>query len=142
MSFSYSGNPLSSPLDWVRFEIQDTDPKAPLLTDGEVLFCIEQEAPEGVKVASDTELLAAAARALEALARRFAAQADTQVGSLRTLYSRSAEVYAKRSADLRNRIAGMRPVFIGGLSRSERDNIHHDLDRVQSLFRRGQFVNP
>ena len=44
-TFSYSGDPSSSPLDQVRFTVQDTDPSMPLLTDAEYSWLIAQWMP-------------------------------------------------------------------------------------------------
>lgn len=41
MSFSYSGNPKSSPLDEARFLIGDTDKGSPIMQDEEILYIID-----------------------------------------------------------------------------------------------------
>jgi hypothetical protein len=138
--FSYSGDPASSLRDAIRFEIQDTDPQAPLLTDPEVQFCINQEATGDPP--SQGEMLAAAARGLEALSRRFAAQADTKVGSLETTYSKMAKGFAERAAELRRKAAGMGAPFWGGRSESEKNARAENPDRVQPAFTRDQFTTP
>jgi hypothetical protein len=138
--FSYSGDPASSVKDAVRFEIQDTNSESPLLQDAEVEYAITQEAPNAPP--SEGEVLSAAARCMEALQRLFAMQADTEVGSLKSTYSKQAEGYAKRAAELRQRAMGMNAPWAGGLSESEKQSREEDLDRVPPMFKRGQFQNP
>lgn len=46
MTYTYSGDPTSSPKDEVRFTLQDTDTGFPLLTDEEINFLIEQWMPK------------------------------------------------------------------------------------------------
>ena len=41
MSFSYSGDPRSTPLDAARFLIGDTNSKAPIMQDEEILYIID-----------------------------------------------------------------------------------------------------
>lgn len=137
MSFSYSGDPSSSVLDAIRFEIQDTNAAAPLLDDGEIKYAIREGAPS--TPLSQGEVFAAAARCCEALARRFAAQADTQFGSIKTTYSKQAEVYAERAIELRKRAQGSHAPFAGGLSVSEKESRESETDRVASRFKIGQF---
>lgn len=140
MTYSYSGDPAASDQDAVRFEIQDTDPNAPLLQDEEIAFTLDNEAgPEGDRTPAG--MLSAAARCCEALSRRFAMQADTVVGSLQTTYSKMAENYAERASELRERAIGMGVPFVGGQSWSAKAASRDDPDRVQPHFQRGQFRN-
>lgn len=137
--WSYSGNPATSTTDAVRFEIQDTDPKAELLQDEEIDYALSQE---GGSEPSQGDILAAAARCLEVLSRRFAAQADTEEGSLRTTYSKMAITYSQRAVDLRNRASGMNAPWTGGVSRSERRERQDNSDEIQPTFRVDQFNIP
>lgn len=139
-TFSYSGDPNASRQDWVRFEIQDTDPNAQLLTDAEIRFCVAEEADANRP--SQAEMLSAAARALEVLARKFAAQADETIGSLKINYSASAKGHRERAMELRVRAAGMHSVIWGGHSESQKEAEATSLDRVQPAFTRNQFTNP
>src|ERR1700744_628209 len=114
MSWSYNSNePGGTPKDEVRFEIQDTNEKAPLLEDGEISFALSIEGEV---------VLAAAARCCEVLSRRFAAQADTSGGSIKATYSKQAAGYAERAKELRERSQGMHAPFAGGISRSEKES--------------------
>jgi hypothetical protein len=137
MSFSYSGDPASSVKDAVRFEIQDTNSSAPLLQDAEIEYAITQEAPKVPP--SESEVLSASARCMEALQRLFASQADTEIGSLKVTYTKQAEVYAERAMELRKRAQGMHAPWAGGLSESEKQAREENTDRVPPLFKKGQF---
>lgn len=140
MAFSYSGSPVNSVLDAVRFEIQDTNSKSPLLQNGEIEYAISKEAPNDPP--SEGEVLSAAARCMEVLTRLFSAQADTELGSLKVTYTKQAAGYAKQAEKLRLRAQGMHAPFAGGLSESERQQREADTDRVQPAFARKQFRNP
>src|SRR5436190_1501256 len=132
MSWSYSGDPQTSVRDAVRFEISDTNSKRPLFQNEEIEYAIKQEAP--AETPSEFEVLAAAARCMEALSRLFAAQADTEVGALRVVYSKHAEVYAERAAELRARAQEDHPPWAGGLSRAERDSKLENEDFLDPSF--------
>lgn len=145
MSFTYTGDPSASDVEAVRFEISDTDPNAPLLQDGEITYAIEAET--GVPAASPTVIVppglySAAARCMETLARKFAMQADTEIGDLTTTYKDMAKTYAARAGELRVKAQGMHAPYSGGQSRSEKQSFRSDSDRVQPTFHRDQFSNP
>jgi hypothetical protein len=139
MAFSYS-DPGLSVLDAVRFEIQDTSSKSPLLQNAEIEYAIAQEAPN--EPPSECEVLSAAARCMEALARLFSAQADTELGSLKVTYSKQAKGYTERATELRLRAQGMHAPWTGGMSEDEKREREAEPDRVQHAFSRKQFENP
>lgn len=139
MAFSYS-DPSSSVLDAVRFEIQDTNSKSPLLQNAEIEYAIAQEAPADKP--SEGEVLSAAARCMEALARLFSAQADTELGSLKVTYTKQAKGYREAANELRARAAGLHAPWTGGTSESEKREREAEPDRVQHQFARKQFENP
>jgi len=141
-TFTYEFAPASIARDFIRCEIQDTDIKAPLLADQEIESFIILEAGPGFTIPEEIDLLRAAAKALEVLARRFAAQADTVIGSLHSTYSRTAKVYDERAKDLRKRVSGMHAPFVGGQSESGKAALALNEDRVQDAFTRKQFTNP
>jgi hypothetical protein len=140
MAFSYSGDPASSPRDAVRFEIQDTNSKSPLLQNAEIEYALAQEAPN--EPPSEGEVLSAAARCMESLARLFSAQADTELGSLKVTYTKQAKGYTERAKELRLRAQGMHAPWTGGTSVAEKRAREAEPDRVQHAFSRGQFDNP
>lgn len=147
MTFTYAGDPQASDVAAVRFEISDTDTNAPLLQDEEIAYAISSESgytvtpsPSAVTLA-DALLFGAAARCMETLARKFAMQADETVGDLATTYSKQAVTYAVRAKELRVKSQGMHPptqVY----TRSQKQALEQDTDRLQPAFRRDQFRNP
>lgn len=95
MAATYTGNPATSERDQVRFLVGDTDTKNFLFTDEEIDWLLSEEGSP----------LAAAARACEILATRFAREANTAVGELRVDLASLSEQYAERAKDLRRRLA-------------------------------------
>lgn len=140
MGWSYT-DPGASDKDAVRFEIQDTDPSAALLQDGEITYALTVEAGTDTP-RSQQGIFAAAARCCEALSRRFAMQADTVVGSLQTDYSAMAKNYADRAQELRVKASSAHMPYAGGLSLAEKEAAREDPDRVQPFFGRDQFRTP
>ena len=140
MAWTYSGNPLASTKDAVRFELQDTDEAAQLLRDEEIAYAVTKEAPGTPP--SEGEVLSATARCMEALARKMLAQADTVEGSLRVTYSKQAKQYNESASELRERAEGKHSPYSGGLTLSEKRTRTAETDAVQPLFKRGEFNNP
>lgn len=143
--FTYSGDPSSADKDAVRFEIQDTNPGSPLLADTEILWAILTEA--GQPAGTPTTLTAAqvfrsAARCLEVLARLMAAQADSQIGQLKTTYSAQAKTYAQRAQELRAKAQGLNAPYVGGISHSDDRQWTENPDLVAPAFTRREFDNP
>lgn len=139
--WTYSGDPSSDDKDAVRFEIQDIDEAAPLLQDEEINFALSSEGGDDPEPRPAVDIFRAAARCCEVLARRFAAQTDTVVGSLTETYSHMAETYAERASELRAKASGMSGPYLGGQSWGERWSRRMDADRVQPRFSRGEFSN-
>ena len=66
MTWTYSGDPASSPRDEVRFLIGDTDASAPLLSDAEVDYALAQYPdPYGAAISCVRSLMAQAAKQAE-----------------------------------------------------------------------------
>jgi hypothetical protein len=143
--FTYSGDPSSADKDAVRFEIADTNPATPLLQDAEIEYAIMREtgtdAGEPTSL-TDGDVFRSAARCMESLSRLFAAQADTQVGSLKVAYSTQAQTYAQRAEELRVKAQGMNAPYAGGQSISEKASNQADADLPQPLFTRREWSNP
>lgn len=136
MSWTYSGNPAASTKDAVRFEIQDVFSAKPLLQDEEIVYALSKEGGEEPDM---REVLSAAAFCAETLSMRFAAQADTVIGSIQATYTKQASGWASRAQDLRRRAQGAGGVLMPAASRSEKHLLRKDRDRVQPAFRRDQF---
>ena len=139
--FSYSEDPSASTKDAVRFEIQDTNPAAPLLSDAEIVFALNVEGVNDADDSSQSEVLEAAAHCMEALARRFAALADRQSGTLKIGSTKRAEQYSERAKELRLRAQELHAPFAGGISRSEKRAQAENPNREGSMFRLRQFQN-
>lgn len=145
MPWTYSGDPSAADKDAVRFEIQDTTESSPLLQDAEVEWAILSETTVAAGVPTTMTIgnvYRAAARCLEVLSRLFAAQADTQIGSLKATYSKQSQVYSQRATDLRLKAQGMNAPYVGGLSETEKRGFQQDTDLVQPSFTRREFDNP
>ena len=143
MSWTYSGEPGSSPKDAVRFEIQDTDEEAQLLQDGEIEYAIAQEALEVAEgeALSEGGLYASSARCCEVLARLFAMQANETSGSIKTSFDEQARTYSERAQELRAKAQGHAAPSSPSEFVSNKRALRENRNRVQPLFRRGQFRN-
>lgn len=142
MSWTYE-YPQASPLDAVRFYIQDIDEEAQLLQDEEVLFALETEA--GYPTTPEPKqgsILSAAAACMEALAMRFAAQADVVAGSLRATYTKQAAGYNERAKELRLRATNLNAPWTGGQLTSEREARISETGTLKPDFTRKQFQMP
>lgn len=140
MAWTYSGSPLASTKDAVRFELQDTDEKAQLLRDEEIEYAVAREAP--AVPPTEGEVLSATARCMEALARKFLAQADTVEGALRVTYSKMSKQYIEAAGTLRHRAEGLHAPYAGGMSRGEKEARANESNATQPIFTRGEFNNP
>lgn len=109
MSWSYSGNPGTSPLDEVRFLSGTTTETAESPSDEEIAYLLlTGKSPRRVAI-----------QVAEATARRFAAKPDRQVGSLSLSFKNQAEGFfaiADRLRDEDGADAGalIGPVWGGG----------------------------
>jgi len=90
--FTYGNDPSTSAVDAVRFLVGDTNPKRPLLDDREIEWAISKEPNESL----------AAALLAESLFGKFASQADITVGPVSKSYSKVAELFLKKSQQLRD----------------------------------------
>lgn len=140
MTWTYDGDPSSSTTAQIRFEIQDTDPNAPLLQDEEIAYTLIDEAGEGPYV--DADIFRASARCCEALAKRFAAQPDQTIGDLTISYTKQAAGYEALAEKLRAKAQGSQAPFAGGQTISGKIAQRIRTDQVQPAFRRDQFRNP
>jgi len=95
MSWTFGNDPRNSVRDRVRVLIGDTNPAQPLLEDEVIDWLIERERNE----------LLAAAKAAEAIAARFAREADISVGDLSVKYSNLAAQYLELAASLREQFS-------------------------------------
>jgi len=94
MTWSYSGDPASSPKDGVRFFVQDTIAADPQISDEEIAFLLSDE---------NDAVIRAAARSAEAIAAKYARQVDKSVGGLSLSAGRRQEKYEKLASRLWSR---------------------------------------
>jgi hypothetical protein len=106
MAWTYTGNPSSSAESGIRFEIGDTDSLDPLLTDEEITYAISQEASiDGIK-----------ARCFEAIAAKFAREADKGIGQTRVSASQRSDHYEALAKKFRQRASGHAIPVAGGIT--------------------------
>jgi hypothetical protein len=130
MSWSYSGNPSSTPLDEVRFLTSDTDQTKPwTLQDEEIQYAITLYSGASPQIGDN--LLAAAVCAETALGKLRGIPGRKKVGDLERDYSATFKFYQDLATTLRNRanLKGVR-IYAGGISRSEKQANDSDTDRV------------
>lgn len=123
---SYTG-PSNSTRDETRFLTGDTDTTDELLTDDEYDYLL----------AEYTNPMWAAAVACDAIATKLARKVDTTVGRASKSLSQAAQAYADRANHLRRR-ASVQSATIkaGGISRTDKDTVEDDTDRVEPRFQR------
>lgn len=111
-SYNYPG---ASNLDDVRFTIGDTDEQDQLLQDEEIRAVID----------SSPNLMEAAARCCEAIAAKFAKEADYRLGSLAVSASQRSDMYYKFAKELRDRAAALGGLYVGGVDPGEEQKDKH-----------------
>lgn len=138
MTWTYSGDPASSPGDATRFWLGDTTETTPQLSDEELAYLLTQ---------AGGKPLQAAILGCYALASKYASQVDFAVESeLRVDLSQRAAAYAQRARDLERQaqqpgVAGAwapQP-YAGGVSQGDMQTREQDSDRVPPSFHVGQF---
>ena len=127
-NWNYSGDPNSSELDRVRFEIGDTDENWPLLNDDEIQYAIDKEA----------NLYTAAARCCEAIASKFSREADYSLGPKSVSSSQRAESYRAKARELRHK--GIAGFYVGGVSKKDEKKDRLDPDKKRPAFERGMMT--
>ena len=137
MTVTYT-DPSNSNSDAVRWLVGDTDTSNADLQDEEIAFALTQ--------AGDDVYLAAAISA-RALAGKFAKLVDTKFESVSSDYSNLRDNYyalatklEKQSKQYGSRGLGLPAA--GGLTYSDIDANDQNTDRVDPVFKQGQFANP
>ena len=133
-TWSYSGDPVNSPRDAVRFYISDTDEANQLILDPEIDFLL----------ANYPSPLFAAAQAARNLAGKFAKQAlSKRVGDLAITYANQATNYENLAASLEGQAARQgSTIYVGGVSRADMAAVAANPDKVKQPFRIKQFNIP
>ncbi len=131
MSFTWNGDPAASTLEKVRWEIGDIDSTDQLMQDAEINYAIAQE----------ETIFGAAARCCEALATKFAREANRALGTVRVDLSDKSKAFDKRAKRLRAKGTGSGSTYAGGLSQDEKTTDQEDTDLVQPTFTKGSMDN-
>lgn len=132
MANTYSGNPASSDLDWVRFRLQDVAATWKF-TDEEINAYVTEKGDKRI----------AAATLCEVLAARYANQADYTNAALSEQASQKAQAWLAMAETIRQEPSvnaaalGVPRVMIGGQSAAERVNRAQDSSLTQPDFVQG-----
>jgi hypothetical protein len=132
-TWSYSGNPGSSPKDATRFLIGDTNQCDQLLQDAEITWILGQY---------NNSPINAAIRCVETIMSKFSRMADENVGRVRIDFSQKAKAYRAMRDDLIHRLAteDMTP-YAGGISVSDTITQVQNKDRVKPDFTKHMMEN-
>jgi hypothetical protein len=115
----------------VRFLVGDTDNT---LASNDILFALGQT----------SNVYSAAALCARALSARYARRVDTKFETVESRYSQLRDSYEQlaRSLDTQaRRYAGLGMPLAGGITQSDVDSAHSDLNRVPAFFRDNMFSN-
>lgn len=125
MTWTYTGNPVDSPRDALRFYIGDTVSTDEQLSDEECDFLL-----------TDTSPLQAAIAACDMLIAKYSRYVSRTIGSLSiTAVSMRIQNYGDLRASLATRLAmgNLRP-YAGGISIADKTTREGDTDRVVPTF--------
>lgn len=133
MSFEYSGDPETSPKDYVRFLIGDTDREEPLLNDEEIKTFLSLY---------NNGVVMSAIRCCETIAAKFSRRVNESVGRVRMDFSQAAKAYRDMAMDLRRRLAieHAKP-YAGGISVADKMAQAINADRVKPDFTKQMMDN-
>lgn len=133
MTWTYTADPTSSDIDAIRLLIGDTVSTDPQLSDEELQWFLDTEG----------SVNGAAAAAVRSLIAKYARLVDKSVGDLSLSYSQRVAAYKALLATIERRQAiGSAAPVVGGISRSRKDEVDADSDRVEPAFKRDQFAYP
>ncbi len=133
MPFTYSFDPSTSPKDYVRFLIGDTDRCDPILDDQEIYIYLNTY---------NNGVLISAARCCEAIAAKFSRRVSEGVGPVKIEFQQAAKAYRDMAMDLRRRsaIEDCAP-YAGGISVSDKRAEEQNSDRVKPDFTKQMMDN-
>jgi len=125
MSWSYSGDPSASDLDWIRFQIGDTDATAQVFSDEEILGILSDQGNKND----------AAAFLLRRRAQDLAATPNFRIGRFSEDFgTAAARLEEKADALAAANAAKHVGLFAGGISESDRAAREADADRTSPAF--------
>lgn len=131
MTWSYSGDPSSSPKDAIRFTIGDTISKDPILQDEEINYIL----------AANTSVDDAAYAACLGIVARYSRLADTTSGKEKIAYSQKLKQYRQLADTLWGNAGNTIAPYAGGISVSDSLSLEKDKSLVQPSFRKGMMDN-
>lgn len=123
MSFTYTGDPMSSPLDLVRYSLGDVEPSTPLCTDEECLYALSNAHGNAYLAAADladTKALAFLRPGAGGTSR----EAYGQASAFRTLASHLRTLASVHST----------AAYAGGISVSDKTQRATNNDTVRPAF--------
>jgi hypothetical protein len=133
--WTYSGDPLTSPKDEVRFLISDTNPADPLLQDAEIRYQIAL-VYGSVDNAPAIGNYLPAAFAADGIAARYARQADKSVGDLHISHSNQFKQFQLLAQRLRARATNaLVPPYSGGQSWGEKKSTYSNPDLIEPAIK-------
>jgi len=139
MTWSYSGNPASSPLDEMRFVLGDTTPNTGLDPNNELL----QNEEINYALNKYPDFFTAAVVLCEAIIAKFTRMVDETTGDESVSASQRAEQFRKMAEDLRKKIGfSTLLLYAGGTSKAADQQLNSDTDRVKPQFEVGMDDNP
>lgn len=120
MSWSYSGDPATSPLDKQRFLVGDTNSAKPIFSDEEIKSEISQ--------APAASVYTIAARLCEQAAVHFSNEVDKKTDSVSVFASQRSKQYQQRALYYRGKIPAQ--PYAGGVSKDDkqRNRDNNDLE--------------
>lgn len=126
MTWTYTNDPVSVPVDEVRLLVQDTDSTDPLISDEEINYFISK---------GGTGVGAAYLAALS-ISAKFGRLADERTGQIEVKWSQRARAYAALAADLKRQMSlNVCPMpYAGGTSLSDIEINKANTDRNQEAF--------
>ena len=125
MSWSYSGDPNTSPMDAVRFYLQDTDSEDPIMTNEDILFLLVDNQDPKV----------AAINGVKTLVTKYAMLADSTIGDVSVKYT-------QKLGDLANLIVLLEDGISAGILVTVGDsNAVAAYSGPRILFKKGMFDN-
>jgi hypothetical protein len=132
LTFTYSGDPSSSTIDSIRFEIGDTQDNQHLVEDAEILYAYAKEGT----------VLKAAARICTALAARFASREEFRGATIQTSKATISGKFLTLAKSLRARSLRSGGILMPALSETTKETHEQDTDIPQPSFKKGLMDNP
>jgi len=131
MTWTYA-LPITTSLHATRFYCGDTDTTQQLVQDEEITYVL----------ASQPNPVSAAAIVCDAIAAKFAREADATVGQVSESASQKASAYIALAKRLRQSLGRLAQPIFGGIDKTQKETLDLDSELVQPSFTIGQDDNP